>query len=82
MDDRPTRDLRLGTLGHIRVGDDAGRVVEVIDDRSNSGGFLICTYADADRSPEAFDSWVETIVDVEAYFDECGWRIEWIEPRS
>ncbi len=82
VDDRPTRDIRLGTLGHIRTGVDAGRVVEVIDDWSNTGGFLICTYADLNRSPEVFDSWVETIIDVDMYFDEAGWEIEWIDSGS
>jgi hypothetical protein len=83
MDDRPTRVLRIGTLGYIRAGSEAGRVVEVIDDGSNTGGLLICTYADANRSPEVFDVWAETIVDVDLYFDDRGWEIEWIDsPHS
>jgi hypothetical protein len=79
VEDKPTRDLRIGTLGYIRSGDELGRVVEVIDDWSNTGGFLISTYADADRSPEAFDSWVDSIVEVDVYFDERGWEVEWID---
>ncbi len=61
------------------TGQEAGRIVEVIDDFKNSGGFLIFTYADVNRSPEVFDSWVETITDVDQYFDESGWKIEWAE---
>jgi hypothetical protein len=77
--EQPLRDLRLGTLGKITAGQEAGRVVEVIDDFENSGGFLIFTYADMDRSPEVFDSWVQTIIDVDLYFDESGWEVEWAD---
>ena len=32
-----------------------------------------------DRSPEVFDSWVETIIDVDPYFDGSGWEVEWAD---
>ena len=70
-------ELPVGTLGEIVAGVDAGRFVEIVDDSESSGGFLIVTYADADRSPEVFDSWVESIVDVELYFEELGWSVRW-----
>jgi hypothetical protein len=73
------RDLRLDTLGRITNGTEAGRVVEVVDDAENTGGFLIFTYADLNRSPEVFDSWVASIVDVELYFDDAGWEIDWVD---
>ena len=73
------RDLRVGTLGRITAGEETGRVVEVVDDAANTGGFLIFTYADFDRSPEVFDSWAKSIVEVEQYFDSSGWEIEWPE---
>jgi hypothetical protein len=77
-------DVRVGTLGRITAGNEAGRVVEVVDDSRNTGGWLIFTYADLDRSPEVFDAWVESIVDVELYFDDRNWHVEWIEavPRT
>jgi hypothetical protein len=75
------RDLRVATLGRISAGDEAGRVVEVIDDGANTGGFLIFTYADLDRSPEVFDAWVQSVVDVELYFDDRGWQIEWVDSK-
>jgi len=73
------RDLRVGTLGKITAGVGAGRVVEVVDDARNTGGFLVFTYADFDRSPEVFDSWLPSIVDVELFFDDNGWEIDWAE---
>ena len=76
------RDIPFGTLGQIKSGEGVGRYVEVLDDAENTGGFLICTYADADRSPEAFDDWMESIADVEAFFDESGWIVEWTDETS
>ena len=73
------RDLRVGALGRIVAGDDAGRFVEVMDDTSSSGGFLILTFDNVDRSGNAYDSWVESIVDVELYFAESGWEVEWLD---
>lgn len=70
-------ELPIGVLGEIVAGAEAGRFVEVVDDAENTGGFLIVTYADADRSPEVFDAWVESIVDVELYFEELGWSVRW-----
>jgi hypothetical protein len=73
------RKLPVDTIGNIVAGDELGRVVEVVDDSENTGGYLIFTYADLDRSPEVFDVWVESIVDAELYFDDHGWRVEWVE---
>ena len=73
------RELRVGVLGRIAAGDDAGRFVEVTDDMSSSGGFLILTFDNVDRSGNAYDSWVESIVDVDLYFAESGWEVEWID---
>lgn len=68
-------ELPVGVLGEIIAGIDAGRFVEVVDDAENTGGFLIVTYADSDRSPEVFDSWVESIVEVESPSTTGGcWR--------
>jgi len=72
------RDIRLATIGRIIAGEDVGRYVEVIDDWADSGGFLILTFDAADRSGNGHDSWVETIVDVDLYFEECGWDVEWL----
>lgn len=73
------RDLRIGVLGRLTSGTEAGRIVEVVDDTTQTGGFLVFTYADTDRSPEVFDAWVPSIVDVELYFDDNCWEVEWIQ---
>jgi hypothetical protein len=73
------RELPIGRLGRITAGDELGRVVEIVDDSDRTGGFLIFTYADFDRSPEVFDGWVETFAEVSSYFDESGWEIDWAD---
>jgi len=72
MDER-----QVGVLGEIVAGHELGHFVKVMDDTENTGGFLIVTYADAERSPEVFDSWVESIIEVDKYFEELGWRVQW-----
>jgi hypothetical protein len=71
------RDLRVGVVGRIVRGrSEVGRLVEVVDDSESTGGYLIVTRS-ADHPSETFDSWVESIVDVQSYFDELRWEIEW-----
>ena len=71
----------LNRLGCITSGQEVGRFVEVLDDSENTGGFLIFTYQDAQRSPEVFDAWVETWPDVGSYFREAEWEVEWQGPE-
>jgi hypothetical protein len=72
-------DFRIGVLGFIVAGEEAGRWVEVIDDQAESGGFLIFTFGDRERCGEVFDTWVESMIDVERQFDFWGWEIRWID---
>jgi hypothetical protein len=77
MTDKKTMEIRLGATGRITRGEEAGRFVQVIDDSENTGGFLILTSADSEGNVEAFDNWVESIVDVERYGEESAWEIDW-----
>lgn len=73
-------DPPLGTLGEIVEGEEAGRFIEVLDDRNNSDGYLICTYADDQRCHEPLVSWVATYDEVNAVFFESNWTVEWADP--
>jgi hypothetical protein len=73
------KEIRIGELGKILTGSEAGRFVEVVDDAENTGGFLIVTYADAERAPDVNDAWVGSVVDVELYFEDAGWEVQWLE---
>lgn len=72
------REAKVGVLGRITSGDDSGWFVEVVDDTDASGGFLIVTYEHADRTGSAYGSWVESIIDVDLFFEESNWDIEWL----
>ncbi len=70
--------IKTGVIGQILAGEDVGRFVEVSDDTASSGGFLILTYDNVDRSGDAYDSWVESFPDVENYFEESRWVVQWL----
>lgn len=71
------QDIPIGVVGAIRAGIEKGRFVEVVDDRSVSGGFLILTYERQNRTGETFDSWVADSSDVELYFEDVEWIVQW-----
>ena len=74
------RELKIGVVGRIVSGIDADQYLEIIDDYDVSGGYLILTYENRDRSGEGYDAWVETIINVDLFFEESGWEVEWLEP--
>jgi hypothetical protein len=71
-------EFQCGVVGLIVEGSEVGRWVEVLDDQASTGGYLVLTFSDPHRSPPIFDAWVESIVDVQRYFVECGWTIRWV----
>jgi hypothetical protein len=75
-------DIRIGRTGTIVGGDlrGRGRFVKIEDDSKNTGGFLILTSEDREfRGGHVFDDWVENKADLEGYFRESGWLVEWAE---
>lgn len=72
------RDIKIGHLGHIKVGDDAGSFLKIVDDRESTGGFLVLVGLNKDFS-DGSDNWVENEEKLEAYFTVSGWEIEWLE---
>lgn len=76
------REIRVGEIGEIVQGDEVGRFVEVIDDAAHTGGFLIMTYADENRSPAVFDVWAESMIEVENQFEHNRWKVIWLDHRS
>lgn len=70
-------DIKLGGVGKIVAGQDIGNYVKVIDDAANTGGFLILTSASPNMQ-DGFDSWVENREQLQLFFEEAGWTIEWL----
>ena len=69
-------EIKVGEVGKIVAGQESGRYVKVIDDRANTGGFLILTAAASDMR-DGFDSWVEDGEMLRRFFEEAGWIVEW-----
>ncbi len=70
-------EVRIGQVGRIIAGDEVGKYVKVVDDKENTGGYLILT-ADAPDMQVGFDNWVEDEEALSSYFVEAGWSIEWL----
>jgi hypothetical protein len=68
--------ILFGTVGRIIAGDDAGSYVKVVDDKANTGGFLILT-SDRPDMTTGFDNWVETKEAVGSFFAESNWEVDW-----
>jgi hypothetical protein len=69
--------IPFGVLGRFNAGREKGRFAEVLDDRQVSGGFLLMTYASADRSGPAYDTWYENMDSVAALLEGDGWSTDW-----
>jgi hypothetical protein len=69
--------IKIGTTGRIRKGDDVGSFVKILDDASNTGGYLIIISADKNFN-EGYDDWVENKASLEKYFLESNWEIDWM----
>ena len=74
--------IPIGLPGHVTNSEQLGHFVRVDDDRDETGGFLIFEWwegSDGLDENGAFDSWVETRTDLDAYFQNAGWRIVWTQ---
>jgi len=71
----------IETEGRITNSKHASHRVLVKDDSENSGGFLIFEWwegADGPNDNSAFDSWVASAVELEEFFRESEWQVEWL----
>lgn len=68
--------LPIGRIGRIVAGRDAGFYVKIVDDKDSTGGFLIWTGGDPQFS-QGHDNWVENLSQLQEFFQEAGWQIEW-----
>jgi hypothetical protein len=72
--------IPIGICGRILTSEHPNMRVRVQDDAKNTGGFLIYSWWDGSTGPNesgVFDDWVESEADLEQYFAESGWSVEW-----
>jgi ribosomal protein L14E/L6E/L27E len=68
-------EIRIGEVGKVVAGEDAGKYVKVVDDSGKGLLILLCS------DPEmriGFDDWVQDIATLRRYFSVKGWTIEWL----
>ena len=69
--------IPLGRIGEIINSDCKERYIKVEEDFENTGGYLIFYSATLDFV-YAYDDWTPK-ADLQAYFEEAGWQIEWLD---
>jgi hypothetical protein len=72
--------IPLEVEGQVINSSHIGHTVKVADDQEATGGFLIYEWWQESSGPNqngAFDSWVESEADLEQFFVESGWVVQW-----
>ncbi|WCM92757.1 hypothetical protein M5C99_20820 [Acidovorax sp. NCPPB 2350] len=69
--------IEIGKHGKIISGVEAGRYLKIVDDKESSGGYLIITAATSDLQKDGSDTWVENEAQLEKYFEESKWNVDW-----
>jgi hypothetical protein len=71
---------KVGKTGRIKSGTQAGFSIRVEYDPDETGGYYILSWKDEPR--EAYDNWVQSLNDLEQFFVESGWVVEWSGDNS
>lgn len=70
--------IKLNKIGKIKGGDYLDWYVEVIDDTNGkTGGFYIIISKNYSEKGDGYNSWFENFNDVEEYFIEATWIVDW-----
>ena len=71
--------IEIDKIGIIISGDELGNQIKIIDDRESTGGYLILTGKElSNLNVEAFDNWVSSKHELNEYFKESHWKINWL----
>jgi hypothetical protein len=76
--------IPLGAQGRVTNSDSPIMHVLVEHDAKDTGGYFIYKWppgTDA-SGPCTFDDWVETAEDLQEYFEDAAWNIEWQNAQS
>ena len=71
----------IDIIGHVTNGEQPDLHIRVIDDTAESGGFFILSWWPGPNealAQQAFDNWVQSVEELEQFFAESGWVIEWL----
>lgn len=72
--------IPINVVGNVLNSGKVAHRVRVAADADDTGGFVIYEWWDGSDGPNehrGFDSWVENRDDLQQFFAESGWRIDW-----
>jgi hypothetical protein len=70
--------IYIDRIGKIVEGDDVGCEIHITKATDCTGAYYILTSNNfSDPNTDKYDSWVESLEDVEEFFKESRWVIEW-----
>ncbi len=75
------KNIKLHTVGQIIEGESAGWYLYIKEDAENTGGYLLLLSPEPAFSilHEGYNNWVESFDDLAKFFNEAGWKIDWLE---
>ena len=75
--------IKIGTVGKILKGEDAGWYVKIEDDSPSTSGYLILISSSSNMSPldpsPGFDYWVDSYDSLVGFFYASKWIIHWLD---
>ncbi|GIG80585.1 hypothetical protein [Planotetraspora kaengkrachanensis] len=71
------RMIRIGVLGRIMEGDEAGKFVLIKELPDAPPSYLVLTGADEEFKRSGGDEWVEDYPSLISFFQEARWVVEW-----
>jgi hypothetical protein len=77
-------EIPLEVQGKVLNAPYPNMTVLVRHDPEQTGGYFIFQWWDGSNGPNehsAFDDWVESAEDLQQYFTESGWTVEWEKPQ-
>ncbi|MEU6055813.1 hypothetical protein ABZ829_35940 [Streptomyces xanthochromogenes] len=69
--------IKIGTLGRIKKGDEAGRYVFIKELPDDPPSYLVLTAIDEEFKVAGGDEWVEDYPSLVSFFEEGQWVVEW-----
>ena len=71
--------VKVDSKARIVSGKYKGWFIWVKDDMADSGGYLVIQSLDVEFCGDGFDNWFISIEDVEKYFINNNWKLEWLD---
>ncbi|WP_329026913.1 hypothetical protein [Streptomyces sp. NBC_01423] len=71
--------IKIGEVGRITAGDESGKFVRVNELLDDPASYLILLADDSDFLRGCGDYWVGNREDLEGFFTESHWEVDWTQ---